>query len=421
MADLERCALALLRDATLAGWVQERLDARVRHVLIDEFQDTSPLQWHALHAWLVGYAGAGGGASGQRPPGVFIVGDPKQSIYRFRRAEPRVFDAAREFVVEGLGGSRARPATTRGATRPRCWPRSTRCSTQAQRARRVRRLSRPHHRSRARTPRRGRARAGARRRGRRGPRRAPAATVPWRDSLTARRASSPRRVLREHEARARRRRGRRRCCERRHRAAATSMVLCRKRESLRLVAEACAALHIPFAAPEDVDAARRARGARPGRAARRAGVAAAHACRWRRRLRARCSVRATTSSSHWRAAGAPAGDWWRALRERDGRRAPALARAARAAGVAGGGRRGSCRRTTCSTASSPKATCARASPRRCRRAPRAPRSARSTPLLAQSLTLDGARYATPYNFVRALKRRAVTVRRAGAAATRCSC
>ena len=104
MADLERCAVALLGDSTLSGWVQERLDARVRHLLIDEFQDTSPLQWHALAAWLSGYAGAGGGASGQRPPSVFIVGDPKQSIYRFRRAEPRVFEAARDFVAQGLGG-----------------------------------------------------------------------------------------------------------------------------------------------------------------------------------------------------------------------------------------------------------------------------------------------------------------------------
>ena len=105
MADLERCALALLGDPLLAGWVQERLDLRVRHLLIDEFQDTSPLQWQALHGWLEGYAGAGGGASGQQPPGVFIVGDPKQSVYRFRRAEPRVFEAARRFVSEGLDGA----------------------------------------------------------------------------------------------------------------------------------------------------------------------------------------------------------------------------------------------------------------------------------------------------------------------------
>ena len=105
MNDLERGALALLADVELAGFVQQRLDAQVRHLLIDEFQDTSPLQWHALYGWLASYAGAGGGTSGRRPISVFIVGDPKQSIYRFRRAEPRVFAAARDFVSAGLDGA----------------------------------------------------------------------------------------------------------------------------------------------------------------------------------------------------------------------------------------------------------------------------------------------------------------------------
>jgi ATP-dependent helicase/nuclease subunit A len=100
MNDVERAALTMLSDPVLSGWVQERLDARVRHLLIDEFQDTNPLQWQALNAWLSGYAGAG------NAPGVFIVGDPKQSIYRFRRAEPQVFRAAQEFVADGLGGDR---------------------------------------------------------------------------------------------------------------------------------------------------------------------------------------------------------------------------------------------------------------------------------------------------------------------------
>ncbi len=98
MGDLEYAALRLLSDEVLSGWIQERLDARVRHLLIDEFQDTNPLQWQALHAWLSGYAGAG------NAPAVFIVGDPKQSIYRFRRAEPQVFRAAKEFVKVGLRG-----------------------------------------------------------------------------------------------------------------------------------------------------------------------------------------------------------------------------------------------------------------------------------------------------------------------------
>ncbi|MCX7279116.1 MAG: UvrD-helicase domain-containing protein [Burkholderiales bacterium] len=99
MNDVERAASVMLSDPVLSGWVQERLDAKVKHLLIDEFQDTSPLQWQALHAWLSGYAGSGGNA-----PSVFIVGDPKQSIYRFRRAEPQVFRAAQAFVVDGLGG-----------------------------------------------------------------------------------------------------------------------------------------------------------------------------------------------------------------------------------------------------------------------------------------------------------------------------
>ncbi|MGQ3093797.1 MAG: UvrD-helicase domain-containing protein [Roseateles sp.] len=102
MNDLERGALALLADAQTAGWVQQRLDAQVRHLLIDEFQDTSPLQWQALHGWLSAYAGAGAGSA----LSVFIVGDPKQSIYRFRRADPRVFAAAQDFVCDGLAGVR---------------------------------------------------------------------------------------------------------------------------------------------------------------------------------------------------------------------------------------------------------------------------------------------------------------------------
>ena len=98
MNDVERAGKEMLADPVLSGWVQERLDARIRHLMIDEFQDTNPLQWQALSSWLSGYGGAG------RAPSVFLVGDPKQSIYRFRRAEPQVFIAAQKFVVEGLGG-----------------------------------------------------------------------------------------------------------------------------------------------------------------------------------------------------------------------------------------------------------------------------------------------------------------------------
>jgi len=102
MNDVERAAVTMLSDEVLSGWLQERLDARIRHLMIDEFQDTNPLQWQALSSWLSGYGGAGAGAA--NPPSVFIVGDPKQSIYRFRRAEPQVFLAAQAFMRDALGG-----------------------------------------------------------------------------------------------------------------------------------------------------------------------------------------------------------------------------------------------------------------------------------------------------------------------------
>ncbi len=47
MNDVERAAQHMLSSVDISGWVQERLDARVKHLMIDEFQDTSPLQWQA--------------------------------------------------------------------------------------------------------------------------------------------------------------------------------------------------------------------------------------------------------------------------------------------------------------------------------------------------------------------------------------
>ncbi|HXA47366.1 MAG TPA: UvrD-helicase domain-containing protein, partial [Burkholderiaceae bacterium] len=87
-ADLEWQAYRLLNDEEQAAYIQSRLDARYKHILLDEFQDTNPLQWSIVRAWLKAY----GDDAAQ--PSVFVVGDPKQSIYRFRRAEPRVFQAA---------------------------------------------------------------------------------------------------------------------------------------------------------------------------------------------------------------------------------------------------------------------------------------------------------------------------------------
>lgn len=92
-SDLEWQAWQLLTNPEHAAYMHARLDTRYRHILLDEFQDTNPLQWHIVRAWLDAY-----GDDAQHPS-VFIVGDPKQSIYRFRRAEPRVFESARAMLL----------------------------------------------------------------------------------------------------------------------------------------------------------------------------------------------------------------------------------------------------------------------------------------------------------------------------------
>ena len=85
------------------------LAARYRHVLVDEFQDTDPLQIEIL--WrLCGDAPAGGNADPMarplRPGALFLVGDPKQAIYRFRGADVNAYVAARETI--GPAGLRER-------------------------------------------------------------------------------------------------------------------------------------------------------------------------------------------------------------------------------------------------------------------------------------------------------------------------
>jgi ATP-dependent exoDNAse (exonuclease V) beta subunit len=72
------------------------LDYRIKHVLVDEFQDTSWSQWELLERLTAGWQ-EGDGRS------LFLVGDPMQSIYRFREAEVALFLKAQD---EGLGGVR---------------------------------------------------------------------------------------------------------------------------------------------------------------------------------------------------------------------------------------------------------------------------------------------------------------------------
>lgn len=90
--DLIANAAALLREHEV---VRAELAARYRHVLVDEFQDTDPSQ--AEIVWrLTGEPRPGDWrAWPARPAARFVVGDPNQSIYRFRGADPGTYAALR--------------------------------------------------------------------------------------------------------------------------------------------------------------------------------------------------------------------------------------------------------------------------------------------------------------------------------------
>lgn len=100
---LARRTRDLLRRAPAA---RKALQERYRYLMVDEFQDTNHLQWEIL-SWLVG----------EGPTGVlerdrlFLVGDPQQSIYRFRHADVSVFNAVQDRVkaANALHGHIGRP------------------------------------------------------------------------------------------------------------------------------------------------------------------------------------------------------------------------------------------------------------------------------------------------------------------------
>ncbi len=90
--DIEYRARTLLTESDHAAYMQYKLDARYRHILLDEFQDTNPLQWQIIKSWFDAAVDAG------RTPRVFVVGDPKQAIYRFRGADARLFELACDYL-----------------------------------------------------------------------------------------------------------------------------------------------------------------------------------------------------------------------------------------------------------------------------------------------------------------------------------
>lgn len=111
-ADLEITAMRSMRHEETATALVAGGEHNYAHILIDEFQDTSPSQWVIMRNWLDTAHG-----TNDQQPRVFIVGDPKQSIYSFQGGDPEVMSVASKYLRSKYQASIEKFNTTR-----RCCP-----------------------------------------------------------------------------------------------------------------------------------------------------------------------------------------------------------------------------------------------------------------------------------------------------------
>jgi ATP-dependent helicase/nuclease subunit A len=104
--DLITRTVHLLARPDVGPWVAFKLDRGIDHILVDEAQDTSPLQWDVVGKLAAEFF-VGAGQRGEINRTIFAVGDEKQSIYSFQGADPRSFrmsgQSFRKQVLEADG------------------------------------------------------------------------------------------------------------------------------------------------------------------------------------------------------------------------------------------------------------------------------------------------------------------------------
>ncbi|MGD9590970.1 MAG: UvrD-helicase domain-containing protein [Candidatus Berkiella sp.] len=94
-------ALQAMGDELTPSDISLSLDYQIKHILIDEYQDTSSIQFRLFEKLIMGWQQGDGRT-------LFVVGDPMQSIYKFRGAEVTLFLKTQE---NGIGGINLKPLT----------------------------------------------------------------------------------------------------------------------------------------------------------------------------------------------------------------------------------------------------------------------------------------------------------------------
>ena len=97
--DIIDLATNLLSDHDYKDWVLFNLDQKIDHILVDEAQDNSVSQWKIIISLCDEFF-----AGGEEKRTLFVVGDVKQSIYRFQGANPHLFNYMQEYFRAKTGG-----------------------------------------------------------------------------------------------------------------------------------------------------------------------------------------------------------------------------------------------------------------------------------------------------------------------------
>lgn len=96
--DMIARTVALFSQADVAPWILFKLDNQIDHILVDEAQDTNRDQWRVVETLAAEFFAGEGARDIERT--IFAVGDAKQSIFSFQRADPAEFVRARDRVFE---------------------------------------------------------------------------------------------------------------------------------------------------------------------------------------------------------------------------------------------------------------------------------------------------------------------------------
>ncbi|MDR2269001.1 MAG: UvrD-helicase domain-containing protein [Rickettsiales bacterium] len=99
--DMLHKTMLLFSDQKTMGQILSQLDFNLRHILVDESQDTSPLMWDIIFRMLDDFFTAG---EKQNPRTLFVVGDIKQSIFSFQGANPDEFASIPKKIANTAAG-----------------------------------------------------------------------------------------------------------------------------------------------------------------------------------------------------------------------------------------------------------------------------------------------------------------------------